>query len=129
MALPTNRIKKVKLPGDVNGDKTYEIIPSMLQDGTTSYVAELPELTEDSTVALTTYVEANPSTTTDTLTGIKIGDTSYSIASGSTATDVQINGTSITSNNVANILTKSAYNASTNKIVTESDLTQVKRYI
>lgn len=38
------------------------------------------------------------------------------------ATDVQINGTSITSNNVANILTETAYNSSTNKIATMSDL-------
>lgn len=40
---------------------------------------------------------------------------------GGTATDVQINGTSITSNNVANILTNSAYSSS-NKIATMSDL-------
>ena len=36
---------------------------------------------------------------------------------GGTATDVQINGTSITSNNVANIITNTAYNASSNKII------------
>lgn len=42
--------------------------------------------------------------------------------SGGTATDVQINGTSITSNDVANIITNSAYNASSNKIATMSDL-------
>lgn len=41
---------------------------------------------------------------------------------GGTATTVQINGTSITSNNVANILTNSAYNASSNKIATMSDI-------
>lgn len=41
---------------------------------------------------------------------------------GGTATDVQINGTSITSNNVANIVTNSAYNASSNKIATMSDI-------
>ena len=42
-----------------------------------------------------------------------------------TATDVQINGTSITSNNVANILTNTAYNSSSNKIATMSDLPTV----
>lgn len=41
---------------------------------------------------------------------------------GGQATDVQINGTSITSNNTANIETNSTYNATTNKIATMSDL-------
>lgn len=44
---------------------------------------------------------------------------------GGTATDVQINGTSITSSNVANIVTNSAYNSSSNKIATMSDLPTV----
>lgn len=39
---------------------------------------------------------------------------------GGTATDVQINGTSITLNNVANIATEGTYNSSSNKIVTKS---------
>ena len=39
-----------------------------------------------------------------------------------TATDVQINGTSIVSNNAANIVTNTAYNASTNKIATMTDI-------
>lgn len=42
--------------------------------------------------------------------------------SGGQATDVQINGTSITSNNTANIQTFSTYNANTNKIATMNDL-------
>ena len=41
---------------------------------------------------------------------------------GGTATDVQINSTSITSNGIANIITNSAYNSSSNKIATMSDL-------
>lgn len=45
--------------------------------------------------------------------------------SGGTPTDVQINGTSITSNNVANIITNTAYNSSTNKIATMSDVPDV----
>lgn len=44
---------------------------------------------------------------------------------GGTATDVQINGTSITSNNVANIVTNTAYNATSNKIATMSDVPSV----
>lgn len=43
-------------------------------------------------------------------------------AGGGSSTDVQINSTSITSGGVANIQTKGTYNASTNKIATESDL-------
>ena len=41
---------------------------------------------------------------------------------GGSSTDVQINSTSITSSGVANILTNSAYNASSNKIATMSDI-------
>lgn len=44
------------------------------------------------------------------------------LATTSDIPDVQINGTSIVSNNTANILTESAYNSSTNKIATVSDL-------
>lgn len=44
---------------------------------------------------------------------------------GGASTDVQVNGTSITSNNVANLITNTAYNASSNKIATMSDLPSV----
>ena len=43
-------------------------------------------------------------------------------SSGGSATDVQVNGTSITSNGVANLLTNSAYSSSNNKIATMNDL-------
>ena len=49
--------------------------------------------------------------------------------SGGTATDVQVNGTSITSNNVANIVTNTAYNSSSNKIATMSDVPDVSNYL
>lgn len=45
--------------------------------------------------------------------------------SGGQATDVQINGTSITSSNVADIQTNGTYNASSNKIATMSDIPSV----
>ena len=45
-------------------------------------------------------------------------------ATGS-STDVRINGTSITSSNIADIKTQSAYNETTNKIATMSDLPSV----
>lgn len=51
-----------------------------------------------------------------------LGSGNITIGGGGTATDVQINGTSITSNGVANIVTNSAYNATSNKIATISDL-------
>lgn len=46
----------------------------------------------------------------------------YTIAYTSDIPDVQINGTSIAGQGVANIITNSAYNASSNKIATMSDL-------
>lgn len=45
--------------------------------------------------------------------------------SGGTSTDVQINGTSIVSSNVANIVTNTAYNVSSNKIATMSDVPSI----
>lgn len=53
-----------------------------------------------------------------------LGSGNISISSG-TATDVQINGTSIVSSNTANIRTNGTYNASTNKLATMSDLPTV----
>lgn len=41
---------------------------------------------------------------------------------GGSTTDVQINGTSITSSGTANIITEGTYNASTNKLATMSDV-------
>lgn len=51
-----------------------------------------------------------------------LGNGNINISSGGTATDVRINGTSITSNDVADIKTQGTYNSSTNKIATMSDL-------
>ena len=55
----------------------------------------------------------------------KINEIIDNLGGGGTATDVQINGTSITSNNVANIVTNTAYNASSNKMATMSDVPSV----
>lgn len=49
--------------------------------------------------------------------------------SGGIATDVQINGTSITSNNEANIITESVYDETTNKIATMDDIAKSSNYI
>ena len=48
--------------------------------------------------------------------------TGYTLATTNDIPDIQINGTSITTNNVANIVTNTAYNASSNKIATMSDV-------
>ena len=55
-----------------------------------------------------------------------LGSGNISISGGGgTATDVQINGTSIVSNNTANILTNTAYNSSSNKIATMNDVPDI----
>lgn len=51
-----------------------------------------------------------------------LGGGNISISGGGSSTDVQINGTSIVSSGTANILTNTAYNASTNKIATMTDI-------
>lgn len=48
MALPTNRIKKIKLPNNTE----YEIVPERL--GKDGFEAALPTLNEDSIIALKT---------------------------------------------------------------------------
>lgn len=48
---------------------------------------------------------------------------------GGTATDVQINGSSITVSDTANIVTEGVYNASTNKIATMSDIPDTSNFI
>lgn len=53
-----------------------------------------------------------------------LGSGNISISSG-TPTDVQINGTSIVSSNIANIITNTAYDDTTNKIATMSDLPDI----
>ena len=52
MALPTNKISKVKLPNNTQ----YDIIPSMLRDGTTNYKLSVPTLSADSTIALSSQI-------------------------------------------------------------------------
>ena len=55
-----------------------------------------------------------------------LGSGNINIEGGSgTPTDVQINGSSITSSGTANIVTEGVYNSSTNKIATMSDVPDV----
>lgn len=46
MPLPTNKIKKIKLPNDTE----YDIVPTMLQDGTTNNKLSVPTLSGDDTI-------------------------------------------------------------------------------
>ena len=62
---------------------------------------------------------------------LKIGNSNIGVivkteskGSAGTPTDVQINGSSITSNGTANIVTEGKYNPSTNKIATMSDISE-----
>lgn len=89
------------------------------------------ELTNDSGFITDSYHDSTKQDTLVSGTNIKTINNESILGSGNitvgggTATDVQINGTSITSSNVANIITQSAYNSSTNKIATMSDLPTV----
>lgn len=113
-------LAEVSFTGSYNSLSDTPIIP----DSTS-------QLTNDSGFIDSTDLNTALSNKQDTLvsgTNIKtinnnsiLGSGDLSIGGG-TSTDVQINGTSIVSNNVANIVTESAYNSSTNKIVTKNDL-------
>lgn len=93
-------------------------------DGTTFDPYNDYTFTSEYTPCLTTEITSS-STDEQYPTAKSVYDfvTSQGGGGGGTATTVQINGTSITSNNVANIITNSAYNASSNKIATMSDVT------
>lgn len=60
--LPTNRIRKVKLTNNTE----YDLIPSMLQDGTTNNKLSVPTLSSDDTIVTTN--------TTQTIDGRKTFD-------------------------------------------------------
>ena len=127
---------------DVNGDVTLTIptvndgILTITQNGTSKGTFSANQSTNN-TIALTdtTYnaftgadgTNAGSSglvpapSATDNDKYLK-GDGTWASVSGGSSTDVQINGTSITSGGVANIVTNTAYNASSNKIATMSDI-------
>lgn len=77
--------------------------------------AEKSELAPIATVQIPGKVKPDGTTITIDLDG-----TIHS-QGGGTSTNVKINGQSITQNNEANIITKSAYDAETNPIMTEND--------
>ena len=76
----------------------------------------------DSSYGLTTSDITTGTDTTNKLVSAKtIADAIAEGGGGGTITDVQINGTTIVSSTVANFLTNTAYNSSSNKIATMSD--------
>lgn len=127
---------------DANGDVTLTIptvndgILTITQNGTSKGTFSANQSTND-TIALTdtTYdaftgadgTNAGSSglvpapSATDNDKYLK-GDGTWAGVSSGSSTDVQINGTSITSQGIANIVTNTAYNATSNKIATMSDL-------
>ena len=89
------------------------------------------ELTNDSGFITDSYHDSTKQDTLVSGTNIKtinnnslLGSGNITISGGGSATDVQINGTSITSSGTANILTNGTY-SSTNKIATMSDIPSV----
>lgn len=117
-------LSEVSFTGSYNSLSDTPIIP----DSTSDLIND-SNFTTSSEVS--TEIQTAISTKQDTLvsgTNIKtinnnslLGSGNINI-SGGTPTDVQINGTSIVSNNTANIITESAYNSSTNKIATKNDI-------
>lgn len=112
---------------------------------TLAYTSEIPTNTSDLTndsgyitginssdvitaLGYTPYNSTNPNGYTSNVGTVTSVNNTQPDANGNVtiqaggATDVQINGTSITSGGVANIVTNTAYNASSNKIATMSDL-------
>ena len=91
-------------------------------------------VTQNSTAALTsggayTALSGKQDTLPTTTTAGKVlkststaGTVEWGDVSSGSSTDVQVNGTSIVSNGVANLVTNTAYDASSNKLATMSDI-------
>ena len=102
-------------------DSSHKLSADLISDGSTNKTVTATE--KSSWSGKSVVSGTNDGTNWSTIT---IDGTTKNIPSGGggggTATDVQINGTSIVSNNTANILTNTAYNSSTNKIATMTDV-------
>ena len=116
----TSHLATVSITGDYDDLSNAPTIPTKTSD-----------LTNDSGFITDSYHDNTKQDTLVSGTNIKtinnesiLGSGNITV-SGGASTDVQINGTSITSNNIANIITESSYNASTNKIATMSDIPNV----
>lgn len=123
----------VKQAYDLANSKQDEITSTnkldySLIDNAPTIPTKTSDLTNDSGFITSSYHDSTKQDTLVSGTNIKtingtslLGSGNISIGGGGTATDVQVNGTSITSGGVANILTNSSYSSS-NKIATMSDI-------
>lgn len=129
-------ITKVYVNGeDVTvGDKAYVIVPTKTSElennsGFLTFETDptVPSYVKSISVAdINTWNGKQPllvsGTNIKTLNGESLLGSGNIVITGGTATDVQIDGTSITSLGVANIITESLYDSATNKIATMSDV-------
>ncbi len=76
-----------------------------------------------------TNVEANPGSTTQNLTSIKIGGVNYSINSSAAIKDIKVNGQSVVFEKTANLYTQSAYDKTNNKIATMADVPDTSKFV
>ena len=116
------------------GDKAYVIVPTKVSqlENDENYLTVETDPTVPAYVKAITVADINTwnakqnllvsGTNIKTLNGQSLLGSGNIVISGGTATDVQIDGTSITSLGVANILTESLYDEATNKIATMSDV-------
>ena len=116
------------------GDKAYVVVPTKLSE----LIDDEGFLTSETDPTVPSYVKSisiadinswnakQPllvsGTNIKTINGTSLLGSGNIVISGGTATDVQIDGISITSLGVANILTESLYDSATNKIATMSDV-------
>lgn len=122
-SITSNDIADIKTNGTYNA--TSNKIATM-----SDLPTKVSDLTNDSGFIDNTYHDSTKQNTLVSGTNIKtinnesiLGSGNINISGGGgTATDVQVNGTSITSSGVANLLTNSAYNSSSNKIATMTDV-------
>lgn len=115
-----NELSLVAISGnysDLNGKPTIPTSTSELVNDSGFITDSYHDNTKQDTLVSGTNIKTINNTSL-------LGSGNISISGGS-ATDVQINGTSITSSNVANIITESAYDDTTNKIATMSDIPSV----
>ena len=117
-------LSEVAFSGSYNSLSDTPFIPSATSEITndSDFVTGSEVSTEIQTAISTKQDTLVSGTNIKTINNNSILGSGDLVVSGGTPTDVQINGTSIVSNNVANIVTESAYNSSSNKIVTKNDL-------
>ena len=116
------------------GNKAYVIVPTKVSqiENNLGFITTEVDPTVPAYVKAITVSDINTwnakqnllvsGTNIKTLNGESLLGSGNIVISGGTATDVQIDGTSITSLGVANILTESLYDSATNKIATMSDV-------